>query len=88
MAFGATTGGFNANSAYDLISRLLAIIVFGGMGSLAGALIASLSMLVIEDIVSITWEPTWATTIFFILLIAILVLRPQGLLGQAEGRKQ
>src|SRR5205807_3436140 len=32
MAFGATNA-FNAGSSYDLISRLLAIIIFGGMGS-------------------------------------------------------
>ncbi len=87
MAFGATNA-FDANSAYDLISRLLAIIVFGGMGSLSGALIASVGMLVIEDVTAIIWSPTWATTVFFILLVIILVLRPQGLLGQAEGRKQ
>ncbi len=87
MAFGATNA-FNANSAYDLISRLLAIIIFGGMGSLSGALIASVGMLVIENVTDLIWSPTWATTVFFVLLVIILVLRPQGLLGQAEGRKQ
>lgn len=87
MAFGATNA-FNANSAYDLISRLLAIIVFGGMGSLSGALIASVAMLVIENVTDLVWLPTWATTVFFVLLVVILVLRPQGLLGQVEGRKQ
>ena len=87
MAFGATNA-FNANSAYDLISRLLAIIIFGGMGSLQGALIASLGMLVIEDVTSVVWSPVWASTVFFILLVIILLIRPQGLLGQAGGRKQ
>lgn len=87
MAFGATNA-FNAGSSYDLISRLLAIIIFGGMGSLSGALIASVSMLVIEDITSVVWSPVWASTVFFILLVVILLLRPQGLLGQMEGRKQ
>jgi branched-chain amino acid transport system permease protein len=58
------------------------------MGSLSGALIASLSMLVIEDITSVLWSPVWASTVFFILLVIILLLRPQGLLGQVEGRKQ
>jgi branched-chain amino acid transport system permease protein len=87
MVFGATNT-FNPGSAYDLISRLLAIVVFGGLGSLGGALIAALSMLVIEDVTSVIWTPQWATTVFFILLIAILVLRPQGLLGKPEGRKQ
>ena len=87
MAFGATNA-FNAGSSYDLISRLLAIIIFGGMGSLSGALIASLSMLVIEDVTSVLWSPVWASTVFFILLVIILLIRPQGLLGQAEWRKQ
>ena len=87
MAFGATNA-FNAGSSYDLISRLLAIIIFGGMGSLQGALIASVGMLVIEDVTSVVWSPVWASTVFFILLVIILLVRPQGLFGQVEGRKQ
>ncbi|HLX58739.1 MAG TPA: branched-chain amino acid ABC transporter permease [Ktedonobacteraceae bacterium] len=87
MAFGATSA-FDAGSSYDLISRLLAIIIFGGMGSLSGALIASLGMLVVEDVTAVVWSPVWASTVFFILLVIILVVRPQGLLGQVEGRKQ
>ena len=35
MVYGATNA-FNANSGYDLISRLLAIIILGGMGSVGG----------------------------------------------------
>jgi branched-chain amino acid transport system permease protein len=87
MAFGATNA-FNAGSAYDLISRLLAIIIFGGMGSLRGALVASVGMLVIEDVTAVVWSPIWASTVFFILLVIILLVRPQGLYGQVEGRKQ
>ena len=87
MVYGATNA-FNANSAYDLISRLLVIIVFGGMGSLSGALIASLGMLVIEDITTYFWDPRWATVVFFVLLVAILLFRPQGLLGKVEARRQ
>lgn len=87
MAYGATTT-FNPNSLYDLISRLLVIIILGGMGSLRGALIAALGMLVIEDVTSVVWSPVWANTVFFVLLVVVLVFRPQGLFGQMEGRKQ
>ncbi len=87
MAFGATNA-FNANSAYDLISRLLAIIIFGGMGSLSGALIASVGMLVIEDVTAVVWSPVWANVVFFVLLVIILILRPQGLFGKVEARRQ
>jgi branched-chain amino acid transport system permease protein len=87
MAFGATNA-FNASSAYDLISRLLAIIIFGGMGSLQGALIASVGMLVIEDVTAVVWSPVWASTVFFMLLVVVLLVRPQGLFGKLEARKQ
>ncbi len=87
MAYGATTA-FNPNSLYDLISRLLVIIILGGMGSLRGALIASLGMLVIENVTSVVWSPVWASTVFFILLVIVMLMRPQGLFGQREGRKQ
>lgn len=87
MAFGATTA-FNPGSSYDLISRLLVIIVLGGMGSLRGALIASLVMLVIEDVTAVVWSPVWSSTVFFALLVVLLLFRPQGIFGRLEGRKQ
>lgn len=87
MAYGATYS-FNPGSLYDLISRLLVIIILGGMGSLRGALLASVGMLVIEDVTSVVWSPVWATTVFFALLIAVMVIRPQGLFGRLGGRKQ
>lgn len=86
MIYGATTS-FNPGSHYDLISRLLVIVVLGGMGSLGGALIASFSMLVIEDVTAV-WAPNWSTTVFFVLLVIVLLVRPQGLFGQLAGRKQ
>ena len=87
MAYGATSS-FNPASHYDLISRLLVIIILAGMGSLRGALIASLGMLVVEDVTSVLWSPVWASTVFFIILIIILVVRPQGLFGQRLVRRQ
>jgi len=87
MVFGSIMP-FNANSGYDLISRLLAIIIFGGMGSLSGALIAAVFALVVEDVTAVVWSPTWASTVFFVLLIVILLVRPQGLLGKISGRVQ
>ena len=87
MVFGATNA-FNPASSYDLISRLLVIIVLGGMGSLWGALAGSLVMIVISDVTTLVWSPVWSSTVFFILLVVILLVRPQGLFGRLEGRKQ
>lgn len=87
MAFGATNA-FNPASSYDLIYRLLVIIVLGGLGSLGGSLIASLVMVILGDVVALIWSPVWSSTAFFVLLVALLLFRPQGLFGRLEGRKQ
>jgi branched-chain amino acid transport system permease protein len=80
VVFGITNA-FNPGSHYDLISRLLTIIVLGGLGSLRGAIIAALIMLVSEDITSVVISPVWASFVFFIILIGVLLVRPQGLYG-------
>ncbi len=87
IAFGATNA-FHPASSYELISRLLVIIVLGGVGSLAGALIGSVVMLVIGDVTTVLWSPAWSGFVFFALLILFLVFRPQGICGQREGRRQ
>ena len=62
---------FNPGSHYDLISRLLTIIVLGGLGSLGGAVVAALLMGV-DRVASSrpTISPTWSWLTFFIVLIA------------------
>jgi branched-chain amino acid transport system permease protein len=87
MVFGATSGGFNPNSGYDLISRLLAIIILGGMGSIGGALTASVFMLTLEAVVSI-WYPEWSIAVFYAALVLVLVIRPAGFLGRKAVRAQ
>jgi branched-chain amino acid transport system permease protein len=87
MVFGATNS-FNAASSYQLISTLLAIVIFGGFGSLGGALVASMTMLVIEDVVAVVWSETLGQVTFYVVLIAVLLLRPQGLFGRKAVRAQ
>jgi branched-chain amino acid transport system permease protein len=87
MVFGATNGGFNPNSGYDLISRLLAIIILGGMGSIGGALVASVFMITLESVVTV-WYPTWAVAVFYAALVLVLVIRPTGFFGRKAVRAQ
>ncbi|HXD68942.1 MAG TPA: branched-chain amino acid ABC transporter permease [Gaiellales bacterium] len=75
---------FNPGSHYDLISRLLTIVVLGGLGSLTGAVLAALVMGVSEAVLAATISPTWSSLVFFVILIAVLVVRPQGLMGATE----
>jgi branched-chain amino acid transport system permease protein len=87
MVFGATNS-FNPNTGYDLISRLLAIVILGGLGSIGGALAAAVVVLVVEDVVAVVWSPTWASFVFFAMLIIVLSLKPSGFFGQTAARAQ
>ena len=87
VVFGATNA-FNPNTGYDLISRLLAIVVLGGLGSIAGAMAAAVFILVINDVVAVWWSPTWAPLVYFVALVIVLSVRPQGLMGRAAVRAQ
>jgi branched-chain amino acid transport system permease protein len=86
MLFGATNA-FSPNSGYDLISRLLAIIILGGLGSVGGALIASVFMITLESVVTI-WYPTWAIVVFYAALVLVLLIRPAGFFGRKAVRAQ
>jgi branched-chain amino acid transport system permease protein len=86
MVFGATNA-FSPNSGYDLISRLLAIIILGGLGSVGGALAASVFMITLESVVTI-WYPTWAIVVFYAALVLVLLIRPSGFFGRTAVRAQ
>lgn len=87
MVFGATNS-FNAASSYDMISRLIVIVLLGGLGSVGGTLVAAVMMLVIEDVVAVVWSPVWGQTTFYLVLVVVLLARPQGLFGKRAVRAQ
>jgi branched-chain amino acid transport system permease protein len=72
---------FNAGSHYDLISRLLSIVVLGGLGSVGGAVIAAVIVSTSSAVVASTISPSWSEMTFFVILLLVLLIRPQGLFG-------
>lgn len=78
---------FNASSQTDWITKVLSIIVLGGMGSLPGALVAALVLGVMEQLTAVTITLYWSPIVFYIFLFLTLVVRPQGLLGETVREK-
>ncbi len=72
---------FNAGSHYDLISRLLTIVVLGGLGSVGGSVVAALVMGVGSAVIAALAAPIWSDFSFFIVLLLVLLFRPRGLFG-------
>jgi branched-chain amino acid transport system permease protein len=87
MIYGATSS-FNAASSYDLISRLIVIVILGGLGSIGGTLVAAVVMMVVEDVVAVVWSPVWGQTTFYLVLVVVLLARPEGIFGKRAVRAQ
>jgi branched-chain amino acid transport system permease protein len=58
------------------------IVIVGGLGSMTGALLGGLLIGVVEALASAIIAPSMKSMVSFALLVAVLALRPQGLLGK------
>ena len=58
------------------------VVVLGGLGDMVGALLGSLIVEAVEVVGSYVFGTAWKEVLYFLLFIAILVIRPAGLFGQ------
>ena len=66
----------------EYIGRVFAICVFGGLGSLPGALIGAMLLGIIESFTSTFYGPSWSPAVAFGVLLLTLAFRPAGLFGR------
>jgi branched-chain amino acid transport system permease protein len=66
----------------DFILMAFTVIIVGGMGSIGGAVIAGLFLTQVQAISSLYISPVWADPIVFAIMVAMLMVRPQGLRGR------
>lgn len=69
---------------WNVLLPAFAAAVLGGVGNPAGAVLAGIGLGLVEALSTPLVGFTYQSSIGFVVLIATLVLRPQGLLGRAE----
>jgi branched-chain amino acid transport system permease protein len=74
------------NMGDAIIITTFAIVVIGGMGSILGSILGGFIIGVISAIGAVYYPPI-ATTLPFVLMAVVLLFRPAGLFGKAEGAK-
>ena len=75
-------GSANLQLDLSVITDAFVVVVVGGLGSIAGAYLASLLIGVLQAL-GILYLPTATLVIVFVVMAAVLVVRPLGLLGRA-----
>ena len=74
----------NPNSGGTIMIKAWVVTAFGGMGSIRGGLYAAFIIGMLEAFVGWLFGMSYGMIALFILLLATLVLRPQGLMGKGE----
>lgn len=86
----AHINGFLHPSKFDFIQSFdpLIIVVFGGLGSISGTVVASFAWaLVLEGVLRLVLPPgfeSWRYVVYPLILLIMMLLRPKGLLGGFE----
>ncbi len=75
-------GSANLQIDLSVITEAFVIVVLGGMGSVAGAYLASLLVAALQTL-GIIYLPQATLVLVFVVMAVVLTLRPNGLLGRA-----
>ena len=67
---------------FSFVFKAFAIIIIGGLGNIAGAAIAAVALGIVESVVGGFLPLVMVDALVFSSMIAILLLRPQGLFGR------
>lgn len=66
----------------DFITLAFCVVIVGGMGSIAGAVLAGLLLAQVSALASLVIAPVWTDPIVFGVMVLFLMFRPQGLFGR------
>lgn len=61
----------------------LVVVIVGGMGSITGAAIGALLIGLAEQL-SLVYFPTYGIVLTFVIMVAVLAVRPQGIMGKSR----
>ncbi len=69
------------NMGSELIIVVFAVVVIGGMGSILGAIITGFALGVVEGLTKVFF-PEASSTVIFVIMAIVLLVRPAGLFGR------
>ena len=67
----------------NLIIVVFAVVVIGGMGSILGSVLTGLGLGIIEGMTKVFW-PEASSTVVFMIMAVVLMIRPAGLFGREK----
>jgi neutral amino acid transport system permease protein len=79
-----STETVNPELGFELLLPIFAAVILGGIGDAFGALAAGMVLGVVIEWSTLVWDPRWKLVVGFVVLILVLIIRPQGIFGKAR----
>ena len=73
---------FSATDGVVFTMKALVVVIMGGVGNVTGALIAGLALGLVETFVTTAIDPGLSLAATFLIFLAVLLWRPEGLFGR------
>ena len=67
----------------NLIIVVFAVVVIGGMGSIMGSILTGLGLGIVEGFTKVFY-PEASSTVVFVIMVIVLLIRPAGLFGKEK----
>jgi len=73
----------NPTMGSNLIIVVFAVVVIGGMGSILGSILTGFGLGIIEGLTKVFY-PEGSSTVIFVIMAIVLMLKPAGLFGKQK----
>jgi branched-chain amino acid transport system permease protein/neutral amino acid transport system permease protein len=88
VALFINTTSFTAPTANSFLVVIVAAAVLGGVGQPYGAMLGALVIGLTSEIAATFFNPSYKNVVAFVILVAVLLLRPQGILAEIAAQKE
>jgi len=87
VLFTFSLGAITPESGDTLLVKAFAVIILGGVGSMAGILFGSFFLAGAETLILTQTNGSWVEAVSFGMIFLVLLLRPAGVFGRKEVRR-
>jgi neutral amino acid transport system permease protein len=78
----AASGGLSPNTGFFILLPLFAAVILGGIGNAFGALAGGFVIGLTQEWSTLVISSEWKVAVSFVVLILVLLIRPQGIFGK------
>ena len=80
----AATTNLRPELGFELLLPIFAAVILGGIGDAFGALAAGMVLGVMTEWSTMIIDARWKVAVGFVVLVVVLIIRPQGIFGKAK----